>query len=258
MFVPHFHMPITSANPNLLQVPTVFENYVTDCRVDGKSVQLALWDTAGQEDYERLRPLAYSKAHVILVGFSIDTPDSLDNVKQKVSFLCSIAAPNADFLQWVEEANEKSPGVPIILVGLKKDLREDPVAIEEMRKKSQHFVSTREATEIGHEIGARKYLECSSLTGEGVDDVFEAATRAAQHFGREGTIRTIQLLIERTRLLFNLNGLLPAHQKFQSPSIYCAIFGSGLEEGKGRGRKRRQIETLTTVYEPRSKTLHSF
>lgn len=67
------------------QVPTVFENYVTDCRVDGKSVQLALWDTAGQEDYERLRPLAYSKAHVILIGFSVDTPDSLDNVKHKVS-----------------------------------------------------------------------------------------------------------------------------------------------------------------------------
>lgn len=69
-----------------IQVPTVFENYVTDCRVDGKSVQLALWDTAGQEDYERLRPLAYSKAHVILIGFSIDTPDSLDNVKHKVGY----------------------------------------------------------------------------------------------------------------------------------------------------------------------------
>jgi small GTP-binding protein len=62
----------------------VFENYVTDCRVDGRSVQLALWDTAGQEDYERLRPLAYSKAHVILIGFSVDTPDSLENVKHKV------------------------------------------------------------------------------------------------------------------------------------------------------------------------------
>lgn len=62
----------------------MFENYVTDCRVDGKSVQLALWDTAGQEDYERLRPLAYSKAHVLLIGFSVDTPDSLDNVKHKV------------------------------------------------------------------------------------------------------------------------------------------------------------------------------
>lgn len=52
--------------------------------MDGKSVQLALWDTAGQEDYERLRPLAYSKAHVILIGFSVDSPDSLDNVKHKV------------------------------------------------------------------------------------------------------------------------------------------------------------------------------
>jgi Rho family, other len=66
------------------QVPTVFENYVTDCRVDGRSVQLALWDTAGQEDYERLRPLAYSKAHVLLIAFAVDTPDSLENVKHKV------------------------------------------------------------------------------------------------------------------------------------------------------------------------------
>ena len=48
-----------------------------------------------------------------------------------------------------------------------------------MRKKSQQFVGSREASEIAHQIGARKYLECSSLTGEGVDDVFEAATRAA-------------------------------------------------------------------------------
>jgi Rho family protein len=62
----------------------VFENYVTDCRVDGRSVQLALWDTAGQEDYERLRPLAYSKAHVLLIGFAVDSPDSLENVKHKV------------------------------------------------------------------------------------------------------------------------------------------------------------------------------
>jgi Rho family protein len=147
--------------------------------VDGKSVQLALWDTAGQEDYERLRPLAYSKAHVILIGFSIDTPDSLDNVKHKVGFHKGYVWHMLICSQWVEEANERCPGVPIILVGLKKDLREDPVAIEEIRKKSQHFVGSREAADIAHEIGARKYLECSSLTGEGVDDVFEAATRAA-------------------------------------------------------------------------------
>ncbi|KAI5307869.1 Rho GTPase [Ascosphaera atra] len=144
-------------------VPTVFENYVTDCRVDGRAVQLALWDTAGQEDYERLRPLAYSKAHVLLIGFAVDTPDSLSNVKHK----------------WIEEANERCPNVPVILVGLKKDLRDDPLAIEEMRKKSLRFISPREGQDTATQIGARKYLECSSLTGEGVDDVFEAATRAA-------------------------------------------------------------------------------
>lgn len=81
--------------------------------------------------------------------------------------------------QWVEEATDKCPGVPIILVGLKKDLREDPVAIEEMRKKSQRFVSEHDGEVAAREVGARKYLECSSLSGEGVDDVFEAATRAA-------------------------------------------------------------------------------
>jgi Rho family, other len=60
-----------------------------------------------------------------------------------------------------------------------KDLREDPVAIEELRNKSQHFVSSREASKMAQTIGAKIYLECSSLTGEGVDDMFEAATRAA-------------------------------------------------------------------------------
>jgi Rho family protein len=67
--------------------------------------------------------------------------------------------------------------VPIILVGLKKDLREDPVAIEEMRKSSSKFLTPEEGEETRRKIGAKKYLECSSLTGEGVDDVFEASTR---------------------------------------------------------------------------------
>lgn len=82
-------------------------------------------------------------------------------------------------MQWVEEASRLCPGVPIILVGLKKDLREDPVAIEEMRKKSLRFVTSHDGDSAAREIGAKRYLECSSLSGEGVDDVFEAATRAA-------------------------------------------------------------------------------
>jgi Rho family protein len=77
---------------------------------------------------------------------------------------------------------------------LKKDLREDPVAIEEMRKKSLRFVTSREGSETAMQIGAKKYLECSSLTGEGVDDVFETATRAALlTFGKRKTSGCILL-----------------------------------------------------------------
>jgi Ras homolog gene family, member A len=67
----------------------VFENYVADVEVDGKHVELALWDTAGQEDYDRLRPLSYPDSHVILICFAVDSPDSLDNVQEKVCFFLS-------------------------------------------------------------------------------------------------------------------------------------------------------------------------
>src|SRR5882762_3611016 len=65
-------------------IPTVFENYVTNRQFDGKIVEIALWDTAGQEEYDRLRPLSYPESHVILIVFSVDFPVSLGNVQDKV------------------------------------------------------------------------------------------------------------------------------------------------------------------------------
>ncbi|ANZ75040.1 Small GTPase of the Rho/Rac subfamily of Ras-like proteins [Komagataella phaffii CBS 7435] len=142
--------------------PTVFENYATDCRVDGKAVRLALWDTAGQEEYERLRPLSYAKAHAILIGFALDTPDSLDNVGTK----------------WIEEVRSFVPNAPRILVGLKKDIRQQQCNPEDPESVRQ-FVFPQQGEAMAKRIDARKYIECSALTGEGVDDVFETATRAS-------------------------------------------------------------------------------
>ena len=70
-------------------VPTVFENYITHKLHEGsgKTVELALWDTAGQEEYDRLRPLSYPETDVLFVCFAIDSPHSLENVLDKVVYL---------------------------------------------------------------------------------------------------------------------------------------------------------------------------
>lgn len=135
--------------------PTVFENYVTDCRIDGKPVQLALWDTAGQEEYERLRPLSYHNSHTILIGFAIDDRDSLENARTK----------------WVDEVKKYCPNTAYMLIGLKKDLRKSPC--------DPNCVQVNMGETAAREMGARVYMESSALTGEGVDDIFEYATRTS-------------------------------------------------------------------------------
>ncbi|KAJ3230159.1 GTP-binding protein Rho1 [Chytriomyces hyalinus] len=144
-------------------VPTVFENYIADINIDGRRVELALWDTAGQEDYDRLRPLSYPDSHVILICFAVDSPDSLDNVQEK----------------WISEVLHFCAGLPIILVACKKDLRNDPRVIEDLRKTGQSPVQPQQGQAVAEKIGAYRYLECSARTGEGVAEVFEHATRAA-------------------------------------------------------------------------------
>jgi len=144
-------------------VPTVFENYVADIEVDGKQVELALWDTAGQEDYDRLRPLSYPDTDVILMCFSIDSPDSLENIPEK----------------WTPEVKHFCPLVPIILVGNKKDLRGDSNTIKELSKMKQEPVKPEEGRAMAEKINAFAYLECSAKSKEGVREVFETATRAA-------------------------------------------------------------------------------
>lgn len=144
-------------------VPTVFENYVADINVDGKQIELALWDTAGQEDYDRLRPLSYPDTNVLLICFSVDSPDSLENVPYK----------------WVPEVKHFCPGVPYVLVGCKKDLREDPTTIRELQKLSQKPVSEDQGKQKSEEIEAFAYVECSARTTDNVKTVFETATRAS-------------------------------------------------------------------------------
>ena len=145
-------------------VPTTYGNWVARVELDTTNVvELVLWDTAGQEEYDRLRPLVYPDTDVILICFSIDNPDSLENVPEK----------------WTPEVRQYCPNVPIILVGNKTDLRNDDETKQELANMKQEPVKAEDGRCMAERIHAFAYLECSAKTKEGVREVFETATRAA-------------------------------------------------------------------------------
>jgi Ras-related C3 botulinum toxin substrate 1 len=139
-----------------------FDNYTASVMVDGRPISLGLWDTAGQEDYDRLRPLSYPQTDVFLICFSIVSPPSFDNVKAK----------------WYPEIEHHAPNVPIILVGTKLDLRDDKAAADQLRARKMEPVSYEQALSVAKEIKAHKYLECSALTQRNLKSVFDEAIRA--------------------------------------------------------------------------------
>ncbi|KAG6890291.1 hypothetical protein C0995_009497 [Termitomyces sp. Mi166 len=146
--------------------PTVFENYVQDILVDDQVVELSLWDTAeksneelfpssaGQEEFDRLRSLSYAETHVIMICFSDET-------------------------QWIDEILEYCPGVKLVLVALKCDLRDDRGVRERLQRYGTHPVEYEEGLAVARRIRASRYLECSSKHNRGVTEVFYEAARVA-------------------------------------------------------------------------------
>ena len=111
-------------------VPTIFDNYsATVSLKSGGSIQLNLWDTAGQEDYDHIRALAYKDVDCFLVCFSVDSQSSFSNVKQK----------------WIPSIiDSESSDASIVLVGTKQDLRNDKKVSSALKAKGSSFVSEQD------------------------------------------------------------------------------------------------------------------
>lgn len=148
--------------------PTVFENYVHDIFVDGTHIELSLWDTAGQEEFDRLRSLSYDDTHAIMLCFSVDSKDSLENVESK----------------WVGEIAENCQGVQLVLVALKCDLREqggddEAEATDGAHTEKKDMITYNQGLEVARRINALRYLECSAMRNRGVNEAFTEAARVA-------------------------------------------------------------------------------
>ena len=139
-------------------VPTVFENYTVNVTSGRDTCQLRLFDTAGQEDFDRLRPLSYPSTDVVLICFSVIMPSSLENILEK----------------WIPEVRHYCPTAPFLLVGTQIDLREDKESLQQLAKINQKPSSSEEGEKLAQEVGATQYLECSALTKKGLKSVFEA------------------------------------------------------------------------------------
>ena len=103
----------------------VFDNYAVTVMIGGEPYTLGLFDTAGQEDYDRLRPLSYPQTDVFLVCFSVVSPSSFENVKEK----------------WVPEITHHCQKTPFLLVGTQIDLRDDAATVEKLGEYLNIFTS---------------------------------------------------------------------------------------------------------------------
>jgi len=146
-------------------VPTVFENYTAQMKLNDETILLHLWDTAGQEEYDRLRPLSYPGADVVILCFSLVHKPSYDAIK----------------IKWFPEVRHYIPTVPHMLVGTKLDLREQLI---QNPNPDFDLVSTEMGQALSDEIKAVKYLEVSAKTKQNLESVFHDSVNAVLEIKR--------------------------------------------------------------------------
>ncbi|XP_063443754.1 ras-related C3 botulinum toxin substrate 1-like isoform X2 [Mytilus trossulus] len=139
-------------------IPLVFD-FKTTITENDKPVDLVLWDTCGNADYNKLRPVSLPDTDVCLLCFSLDDPDSFTFVEEKV----------------YPDIKRLCPNTLTLLVGTKKDLIKIDQNDQEIKKKDTDRYA--HGINLAEQIQAVKYMECSAKTGEGIKSVLQEAIK---------------------------------------------------------------------------------
>ena len=136
-------------------VPTTYDNYIKKVEnPNGETKDIKFYDTAGQQDYYELRQFVYSGAHsphaktIFCIAFALNNAITLGNIEEV----------------WLPELSHQIYDNEKILLGLKSDLRE---------ALNPEHISTEKAQKFCQDHNIKYYIECSSKTGNGVDQVFQ-------------------------------------------------------------------------------------
>ncbi|XP_055645355.1 ras-like GTP-binding protein RhoL [Toxorhynchites rutilus septentrionalis] len=131
--------------------PTIYDKESFEITLDDQRYTIQLHDTAGQEDYDRIRQQFYKRAHCFLLCYSINNRISFENITAK----------------WVPEITA-TQRVPIVLIATKLDLR----------RGTSNEVSTGEGQRMATKINANSFVECSAKDDINVKLAVEQAVRA--------------------------------------------------------------------------------
>ena len=136
-------------------IPTIFEGLQLEREINKEAFKINIWDTAGQDEYDRLRPLSYSGANIIFLCFALDCQESFQNVTRK----------------WIPEIRHYAPYAQIFLIGTKYDMYQHD---------NPNHVSYKEAQQLVIDQKLTCYTQCSAKENFGIDKIFNAISQVSQ------------------------------------------------------------------------------
>jgi Ras-related C3 botulinum toxin substrate 1 len=140
----------------------MFQNYDANVMLnEHQYLHLSIWDTSGNEEFDKLRPLVYPDTDIFLVCYSTVDLSSFENVVNK----------------WVPDIRKMCPRTPIVLVGLKKDLREDARMFASFKNGNYYPISKHMGEDVQRKLKLEGFVECSAKTQQELAYTFHVAIK---------------------------------------------------------------------------------